>query len=284
MEFNYIDLPKATGKPRELQLKILDIIKDIDKLCRENDIEYYLFYGSAIGAVRHGGYIPWDDDLDIAMTYDNYLKFLRIGEEKLDKKYYIQTNKKEKNYYLQFAKVRDTTTTLIEENNKDIDIVRCVYVDIFPLVGVPNNKFKQFFFKINRAFMLSADINVINNKHLYNIFNFLLHIFGREAILKFTEKQCYKYDCASCDKLISIGDGCGFDKSTFPKEMLGKPIYVPFEDTYLPIPNDYDSYLKIVYGDYMKIPSQEEIASFRHDAYYLDFNLPYAEYKKKYNN
>ncbi|UKI27987.1 MAG: LicD family protein [Bacilli bacterium] len=76
--------------------------------------------------------MPWDDDFDIGMTYDNYIKFLNVCEEQLDKsKYYVQTPKKEEDYYLSFSKIRDITTTLIEEGNKDIDIVRSVYVDVF---------------------------------------------------------------------------------------------------------------------------------------------------------
>ena len=100
------------------------------------------------------------------MTYDNYIKFLELCEQKLDKdKYYIQTYDKESNYYLSFAKVRDITTTLIEEGNKDVDMIKGVYVDVFPLVGVPNNKIKEGILKINRAFMLSANKNVINNRN-----------------------------------------------------------------------------------------------------------------------
>ena len=75
---------------RRLQLKILNIVKDIDKLCQDNDIDYYILYGSALGAIRHKGFIPWDDDFDIGMTYDNYIRFLDICEKQLDKnKYYI---------------------------------------------------------------------------------------------------------------------------------------------------------------------------------------------------
>ena len=69
---------------RKLQLRILDIVKDVDKICRENDIDYYILYGSALGAIRHQGFIPWDDDFDIGMTFDNYVKFLEICEKKLD--------------------------------------------------------------------------------------------------------------------------------------------------------------------------------------------------------
>lgn len=267
---------------RKLQLKILDIVKDIDKLCRENNIEYYILYGSALGAIRHKGFIPWDDDFDIGMTYDNYKKFLSICEKKFDKnKYYVQTYEKEKNYYLSFTKIRNITTTLIEESNKNIDIIRSVYVDVFPLVGVPNNKFKENILKINRSFMISANSNIINNKLLSGIFKVILKIFGRKKILNYTTKRCFKYKVSESDYLVSVADGDGYTQNKFKKEVFGKPKYVPFEDTMLPVPEDADTYLKNTYGDYMKIPSEEQIKAREHTPYFLDFNLPYNEYKKR---
>lgn len=266
---------------RKLQLRILDIVKDVDKICRENDIDYYILYGSALGAIRHQGFIPWDDDFDIGMTFDNYVKFLEICEKKLDKnKYYVQTPEKEKNYYLSFSKIRDIRTTLIEEGNENIDIVRSVYIDVFPLFGIPNNKIKERILKINRAFMLSANMNVINNKFLRCIFDIILKIFGRRKILKYTTKRCFKYNTNDCEYWCSIADGDGYIQNKIKREIYGKPKYVKFEDIMLPVPENTDKYLKNIYGDYMKIPSEEQIKFREHTPYYLNFDLPYDEYKK----
>lgn len=270
---------------RKLQLSILNIVKDIDELCRKNNIEYYIIYGSALGAIRHKGYIPWDDDFDIGMTYDNYLKFLEVCEKELDKsKYYVQTPEKEKNYYLSFSKIRDIRTTLIEEGNKDVDIIRSIYVDVFPIVGVPNDKFKEKILKINRAFMLSANKNIINNKILRGIFNVILKIFGRKRVLKYTTKNCFKYKCENCDYWVSITDGDSYDTNKQNKSIYGKPKYISFEDTMLPVPEKTDEYLKNIYGDYMKIPSKEQIKAREHTPYFLDLNLPYKEYINNQTN
>ena len=270
---------------RKLQLKILDIVKDIDDVCKKNNIEYYILYGSALGAIRHKGFIPWDDDFDIGMTYDNYVKFLEVCEQQLDKnKYYVQTPDKEEDYYLSFSKIRDITTTLIEEGNKDIDIVRSIYVDVFPIVGCPENKFKEGILKINRAFMLSANKNIINNKILKNIFNIILKIFGRKRILKYTTKRCFKYDCNSSKYWVSIADGDGFQQNKISKDVYGKPKYIEFEDTKLPVPEKTDEYLKNIYGDYMKIPSKEEIKAREHTPYFLDFSMPYEKSTFNSNN
>lgn len=266
---------------RLMQLKMLEMIKYIDKLCNDNDIEYYLIYGSCLGAIRHKGFIPWDDDMDIGMTYENYIKFIDVCKTKLDKnKYFLQTSETEKNYYLSFAKMRDINTTLIEKSNKDIDITYGIYIDIFPFVGVPDNKIKRKLLKINRAFTLSANINIINNKFLAFIFRFILKIVGKKNILRICTKNCLKYKCSDYDTWSCIFDADGFECDFTTKDIMGKPKRVKFEDTFLPVPEKYHEYLTYVYGNYMKVPSKEEIDAKSHTRVVLDLEHGYSEYIK----
>lgn len=259
---------------RDLQLKLLEMAKYIDKLCKENDIEYYLAYGSCLGAVRHNGFIPWDDDFDIAMTYENYKKFCKVCKDKLDTDtYFLQNMETEPNFYLSFAKLRNIKTVLIEESNKDCDITYGVYIDIFPIVGIPKNKLKKSWLKINRAFVLSANRNVINNKILKGIFNIILKIFKKERIIRFCTKQVTKYSCNDCEEWNSIFDGDGFQIGYTTKDIMGQPKYVKFEDTVFPIPEQYDKYLKNLYGDYMQVPSEEQIKFKEHTAVKIELNL-----------
>ena len=266
---------------RDLQLKILEITKYIDELCKENNIDYYIIYGSCLGAIRHKGFIPWDDDLDIGMTYENYLKFIDVCGKKLDKsKYFLQTLETDPNYYLSFAKIRDINTTLIEEKNKDIDIVNGVYVDIFPIVGVPKSKLKRKIWEINRAFALSSNINVINNKFLYFIFKIIKSIVGKKRLLKYCTRNCVKYSCNDYSDWCSVFDGDGVERNTTTSEIMGKPVYVEFEDTKLPIPKDYDEYLTRIYNNYMQIPTPEQIKAWEHTPYLLDLNHAYKKSRK----
>ncbi len=266
---------------RDLQLCILEIVKDIDKICKKHNIEYFLAYGSVLGAVRHQGFIPWDDDFDIMIKYEQYNEFLEACQKDLDpNKYFVQTPETEPNYYLSFAKIRNIKTTLIEEGNKYENITNGVYVDVFPLVGVPNSKIKRKILEINRAFALSANRNVINSKFLYSIFKIFLKIFGKKRILKYTTKKCLKYNCDDYENCVSIFDGDGFDLNVVSNKVLGKPKYVKFEDIKLPIPNDSDSYLKKIYGDYMQIPSPKQIEAKTHTPYILDLKHSYKEYKE----
>ena len=243
---------------RKLQLKQLEIYKMIDKLCKENNIKYFLAYGTLLGAIRHHGFIPWDDDLDLFMTYDNYLKFKDVCQNKLDKeKYFLQNLETEKDFYLSFSKMRDLNTTLIESANEDLNVNKNVAIDIFPLVGYPNKKYQQVLFKISRAFMHSVNINIINNKFLHFIFNIILKIFGKKAIFNFTYHYCTKFNIDKCNYLCSVCDGDNLDTNIYKKEWF-KTKYMKFEDMESPIPSNYDAVLKTVYNDYMKLPPIEK--------------------------
>lgn len=262
---------------RDLQLRILEMVKDIDKLCKKHNISYYLAYGSVLGAVRHKGFIPWDDDFDIMLKYEDYNKFMDVCQKELDQnKYFVQTLETDPNYYLSFGKIRNIQTTLIEESNKDENMVNGVYIDVFPLVGYPKSKLKQTILKINRAFALSANRNVINNKMLKIIFDIIVRIFGKNNIVSFCSKQCVKYKCDDCEEIISVFDGDGVQIGLTSNKILGKPKMVKFEEMKLPIPEDYDSYLKNLYNDYMQLPSKEHIDFKTHKPYYLNLKRHYT--------
>jgi len=270
---------------RELQIKMLEMIKDIDVICKKHKINYYLAYGSCLGAVRHKGFIPWDDDLDIIIKYEDYLKFLDVCSKELDKEtYFVQTLDTDPNYYLSFTKIRNIKTTLIEEGNKYENMVNGVYIDVFPLVGYPENKLKQMILKINRAFAMSANRNIINNKFLYYIFKIILKIFGKDRIINYCTKQCVKYKCSECKQVISVFDGDSVEIGLTSNDVLGKPKRVKFEDTKLPIPEKYDEYLKNIFGDYMQIPTKEQIEAKTHVPYLIDLNRSYLELKGDESN
>ena len=253
---NLIELDTKTR--RDLQLKQLEILKVVDKICKKNNIEYFLAYGTLLGAIRHQGFIPWDDDLDIFMTFDNYNKFVKVCENDLSKeRYFLQNLETEKNYYLSFSKVRDLNTTLVETFNETLDINKNVYIDIFPLVGYPNKKYQRVLFKISRAFMHSVNINIINSKFLYFIFRIVVKIFGKKRILKMSTRYCTKFHPNKCDYLCSVCDGDGIESNLYKSEWYSKIKYVKFEDIKAPVPYNYDEVLKKTYNDYMKLPPIE---------------------------
>lgn len=264
---------------KKLQLNILEILKYIDEFCKKNDIQYYAVYGTCIGAIRHKGFIPWDDDIDIAMTKENYDKFCQLFSKSDTGKYFLQTKETDKEYDLDFAKIRDTSVTLIQQGTQDKNMVFGTYVDIFPLTGVPDNKILKKIQKINRAFYLSTDKKIIKNGFFQKVFEIVCKIFGKENIKKYCYNQMMKYDCGSSQYWMS-GFASLYEENIHPSYYYGEPLYVDFEDTKIPVPQEYDKYLRKIYGDYMVPPNKEQRKKDQHSVYILDLEKPYTYYKK----
>ena len=246
---------------KHLQKVILSIAKDIDYLCKKNDIEYYLLGGSAIGAIRHKGFIPWDDDLDIAMDAANYKKFLKVAREQLDiDKYYIQEGLKD--WPLYFSKVKLRGTRLDEyEAYATTDEMKGIYVDIFKLDNISSNpivaRWQYFCGKYFLCYQLSQRTysSASLKKRLMMAFSIPCKI---PFIRRFIQNQVEYLNEKPCECLGLLYGRTRFRSAIIKKELYGKPRYVPFEDTKLPVPEFYHEYLTQVFGDYMKLPPVEQ--------------------------
>lgn len=129
----------ADIKLRNIQLGILEILKDIITVCEEYNIEYFIMCGTALGAVRHKGFIPWDDDLDIGMTRENYERFLKIAPNVLPEELFVQTFNSDPNTPFYFAKVRKSGTLFIRNYCKNLKMHHGIYVDVFPYDNIPDD-------------------------------------------------------------------------------------------------------------------------------------------------
>lgn len=263
---------------KEIQGKLLEMAIFIDEICKKNNIEYYLAYDTCLGAIRHNGFIPWDDDYDIVMTYDNYQKFIKVMELQKSK-YVIQTIYNDPEYNRQFAKVRNLETTYIECGNENRNMIQGLYIDVFPLVGYPNGKIKQLIFKINRALAMYPYSNMINNKFMNILVKIIYLRTNSKKISHFYEKKIVKYDTQKTDLWMSVF-GDDYEKNILNKEIYGKPILADFNGHKFPVPQKSHEYLTITYGDYMKIPSKEKIESMQHHVYKMDLNKSYKDYIK----
>lgn len=269
---------------RDVQGKILEVMKYIDKLCRENGIVYYIMGGTALGAVRHGGFIPWDDDLDIFMTPAEYAKFKVAMEKDGNPKFMIQewrTTEK----YLEYAKVRMNGTTFIEESFKDRrDLHQGIYVDIMMLHKVPAEsnwihkkvyyacKFVTLYALTQRNWKpkTSSQAMVVQ----------LLKVLPCKLIANWCYKQIYKYE-----NMVDVFKWCywitpaKFRSGIFDKEYFENPVDVQFEDTKLLGSAHIKEYLTYRYGDYMKLPSEAAQKAAVHAMIY-DTEKDYTEYLK----
>ncbi len=246
---------------RHLQLVILQIMKDIDDVCRRYDIEYYLLGGSAIGAIRHKGFIPWDDDLDIIMTYDNYERFIKVCREHLDpQKYYVQEGLKD--WPLNYSKIKLLGTHFdeIDAYVKD-ERQKGIFVDVFKLDNTPSNRLLQFW----QYACAKYRVCYLMGKRTYKSADWKKKLFMASAfpqnigfIRRFFEWQSELYNGKDTEYVAFFYGLNRFRKCIFKREVLGKPRRVEFEDTMLPVANDYDTYLRICFGDYMQLPPEEE--------------------------
>lgn len=273
-----------TQSVRQVQDKILEIMKYIDRLCRENGIVYYIMGGTALGAVRHGGFIPWDDDLDIFMTSDQYEKFKAVLETQNSDQFVLQewrTTPK----YLEYAKVRMNGTTFIEEVFKDrTDMHHGIYVDIMILHKVPQCKLIQRFVYLESKFVTLYALSQRNwkpkTKGQAKVLK-LLKFLPCKLMAKIAYSHIYRYDNRKKNYQYCYWiTPAKFRNGLFDKTFFEKPVDVPFEDTVLMGSERIKDYLAYRYGDYMKLPSEEARKASVH-AFVFDTQKDYSEYVGK---
>lgn len=246
-----------------LQNYILNVMLYIDTLCKENGIDYYIIGGTALGAVRHGGFIPWDDDLDIAMTRNNYNKFIKLCDsEKFDSsQFYFQQERKDWTGY--FSKVR-LLGTFFEEVASEGTVPRNkqgIFVDIFPLDNVPNGKLGQYWWyfcgKILVAYAQSTHKGYIPKGVLRKLAMLMSYSLRISCIRHFFERQIEHYNNR---ETLFIGGHSLVSRfnNTFTKRTLwGTATKVSFETISLMAPENINAFLEFYFGDYMKLPPEE---------------------------
>lgn len=255
---------------KEIQQISLEILKYIDKICTENNIQYFLTGGTLLGAIRHKGFIPWDDDVDLLMTRENYEKFLSLMDKQNHEKYKcLHYGKNFPNYYYRFAKVVDLDTQLSEGDfirNKDLG----VFVDIFPADLVDDTKASKLVKQTDRynIKILRAASTKINNKNEKSIIKKILKpflysyakLFGWKHWFNKHENFIKKHSKPSYKHRIVYSGGSG-PKGMFPIEYLDDITFVEFEGYKFPAFRDYNMYLKNLYGDYMQLPPENQRTS-----------------------
>ncbi len=271
---------------RDVQNKILEIMKYIDQLCRDNGIEYYIMGGTALGAVRHGGFIPWDDDLDIFMTPEEYAKFKAAFEEEKSEQFILQEWKTTPDY-LEYAKIRMNGTTFIEEHFKDRkEMHHGIYVDIMILHKVPENKLIQKLVYYESKYVTLYALSQRNWKPKtkgQTLILGMLKFLPNKWLAKRCYKRIYKYDSLRDNYRYCYWiTPAKFKNGLFDKCFFERPVDIPFEDTYLLGSEKIREYLEYRYGDYMKLPSKEAQQAAVH-AYVFDTKRDYKEYMEKEN-
>lgn len=242
----------------ELKKIQLEILEEVADFCEDQGLNYFLGYGTLIGAIRHHGYIPWDDDVDIVMPRPDYDRFISTFNKTHDVRQVIE-NSLDRKYTLPFAKVHDTRTYMHETMYKDSGEFG-VYIDVFPLDGYGDARQLASIKKMSK--WLNAKKAVIDGQRTLkkNLIIALgkVCLIGKSAsdIVREMDKVARRYDYQSSVRVKSLFSVYG-DNEACDKELLKETIFVEFEGAKYRVPRNYDTYLRKIYGDYMKLPPKE---------------------------
>lgn len=243
------------------QLKILD---EIDRICKKHGLQYFLMWGTLIGAIRHKGFIPWDDDIDISMPIKDYKKFLKIAQKEFNDEFFLQTSATDKYHPTYFAKVRLNNTAFYSKDDKNLKKHHGIFVDIIPLFNYDKKPF--ILTKIQRKIGERLISCVHGKREKINIGNRFVKklpdgiLFRlRDLFLNTKGQHFYSW-------------GFYFDKSDFfpSKE-------IEFCGKKYPAPNEYDKVLRQIYGDYMQLPPEDKRVAHNPGRISFDTSLPDEE-------
>ena len=260
---------------QECSLKILVVV---DKICRENNIPYFLTNGTLLGAVRHKGCIPWDDDMDIAMLRPDYERFATIIQNLLPEPYEFVGPSTSDSYPMELGKVIDGSTTLIERWT--YNQLGGVYLDIWPLDAVSDKRWQRRLhfsaYKVLNRLIYMRNRDPYKRGHGVSSWwpRIVQALFKNGTLLRWMHKLQTACDFDKCDKVCMLDNG---ERSIISKSVIGerKDGY-EFEGHRFYGPEDYDTYLRALYGEYMTIPPENKRRVHRPD--YLDLNHSYHDY------
>lgn len=267
---------------RKLQDVELKMLVEFIKICDRHNLRYFVIGGTCLGAVRHSGFIPWDDDIDIGMPRKDYTKFQCIAPNELPEYLFVQHFKSESGFLLTYSKIRNSNTTFIEETVADLNINHGVYIDIFPLDGVPNCQIK---YRIHELLVrLLANALWINQKlskprwYTKVIMRLIITWYSPSDVHKMITSRLKKY-CFDDSRLVSNYFGAYGAREVVPKDYFGEGCKLKFEGISVNAPSIYDKYLTNIYGDYMKLPPKDKQVS-HHETQVIDLAKSYVEYSE----
>ncbi len=260
---------------KDIQKSELEILIYFDQLCRTNNLKYQLFAGTLLGAVRHKGFIPWDDDIDVCMPRQDYEKFKSIFcSKQFDERFFLQSNDTDKNSILQFSKIRKNGTVFEIESEEGLSNHNGVWIDIFPLDNVEINtkESKKQLSKLKHYYLLITSSVFPRVKHakrlwkkIARFFLFLLtKIVGKKRIQTKINYWLNYFNNKNTTYINHLTNGVNdsrFHRYLMKSDSFENMIELEFEGNYFYAPKNYDDILRNCYGNYMELPPVEERVS-----------------------
>ena len=256
----------SDNEKRALQESELVILDELDRLARKHGIKYFITAGTLLGAVRHKGFIPWDDDIDVVMSTKDYKKLAKLAKTELSEGFFFQDEQSEKSYPFFFGKIRRDGTEVREKILDPFDIHKGQYLDIFPLDKCPKNPFfANLMFKLVRFYNVAI---VSKNNPAFTLgytkksarlaFRLVSHL--PSGIIKWLRRFTVGFFGFFCSgkRLATIAGTHGYPKETYDASWFEDSVMLTFEGKEYPAPKHWHSLLSSMYGDYMTPPDESD--------------------------
>ncbi len=281
----------VTGEMKKVWAVELDLLAELDRVCNQYDLKYCVAAGTLLGAIRHKGFIPWDDDIDVYMLRNDYDKLMKLSD-KFSHPYFLQNTYTEKKLFRTHAQLRNSSTTGFVQSDKYMDINRGIFIDIFPLDGVMeenrkgdvrrqcfyNNLYKKCLQKYNATYLTKEEKGIFE-KGKIAVKKIFFTFIRKEWIFRRYENNLKKF---SNEQTKLWGNRTIVFESTKSKRPLSDWkhfVKAPFEFLMVPIPENYDEILKQQYGEYMEFPKDKHNGSI-HGELILSTECAYMDYKE----
>ena len=281
--------PLSPQELRAIQEKSMEILVYFKEFCQKHGLLFYFCGGCCIGAIRHKGFIPWDDDIDVFMPRKDYERLAQLWPKEADPQYaYCRSDK---GHYLRslLSAVSDENTTFIKERQQDLDISHGIRLEILPLDGCPESRFarkRQILWALIYSMFNNNEAPTSKGKGAYLLGRFLLALAPtqgmRYRVWRLAEKRMSRWPITPETKHIT--ELCAryqYMVNDYPAEAFASAKWVEFEGLSMPVPIGYDTYLRMAFGDYMQLPPEEERIP-KHEAVLVDTEHSYRQYKGTY--
>lgn len=270
---------------KDIQNKELEMLLYFKEFCDAHNLRFYLCGGGLIGAIRHNGFIPWDDDIDVFMPRPDYERLAQIWDHEANPQYKYCRTTKDAIYHDAGASIRDTETTFINRHSVNEDICHGLALEIMPIDGCPKGAMARFF-QLMWAMMFAlfnAQRLPDNKGKVYRLlagcmYKLIYKPSWRYHLWRLAEKKMTQYDFDSSDEVTELIGSIKGMKLRHPQKDFSDVVYKDFEGHQIPVMAGYERYLRLIWGDYMQLPPVEQRVP-KHDAVFIDMEHSYLDYR-----